>query len=269
MRAGFATPQEALVHLTWEGAAARYPDGIPDNVRADPRPRARADRRAAIRALFPHRPRHRPLRALQNILCQGRGSAANSTVCYCLGITEVDPACRRSSVRALHLRRPQRAARHRRRFRARAARGGDPVHLPALRPRAHRHRRDRDLLPRPLRDPRGRQGLRPVGRHDRRALLLDLGHGRRRGPHRRARARRHRRRQPAHEEDARARRARFSPSRAISPSMSAASSSPAAGSTRSCRSRMPRWTSAPSSNGTRTISTRSASSRSMCSGSAC
>ena len=28
----------------------------------------------------------------QDILCQGRGSAANSTVCYCLGITEVDPA---------------------------------------------------------------------------------------------------------------------------------------------------------------------------------
>ena len=28
----------------------------------------------------------------QHILCQGRGSAANSAVCYCLGITEVDPA---------------------------------------------------------------------------------------------------------------------------------------------------------------------------------
>jgi error-prone DNA polymerase len=28
----------------------------------------------------------------RNILCQGRGSAANSAVCYCLGITEVDPA---------------------------------------------------------------------------------------------------------------------------------------------------------------------------------
>src|SRR5258708_17075875 len=32
-RAPFATPQEALVHLTWEGAASRYPGGIPDNVR--------------------------------------------------------------------------------------------------------------------------------------------------------------------------------------------------------------------------------------------
>jgi error-prone DNA polymerase len=32
------------------------------------------------------------LRASRGILCQGRGSAANSAVCYCLGITEVDPA---------------------------------------------------------------------------------------------------------------------------------------------------------------------------------
>ena len=37
MRAGFATPQDALVHLAWDGAAARYPEGIPDKVRADPR----------------------------------------------------------------------------------------------------------------------------------------------------------------------------------------------------------------------------------------
>ena len=28
----------------------------------------------------------------RDILCQGRGSAANSAVCYCLGVTEVDPA---------------------------------------------------------------------------------------------------------------------------------------------------------------------------------
>src|SRR5205823_6050272 len=32
-RAGFASPQEALVHLAWEGAATRYPEGIPDIVR--------------------------------------------------------------------------------------------------------------------------------------------------------------------------------------------------------------------------------------------
>jgi error-prone DNA polymerase len=67
----------------------------------------------------------------RGILCQGRGSAANSAVCYCLGITEVDPARMNAAVRALHQPRAQRAARHRRRLRARAARGGHPVHLRA------------------------------------------------------------------------------------------------------------------------------------------
>ena len=69
----------------------------------------------------------------------------------------------RSAVRALRLGRAQRAARHRRRLRARAARGGHPVHLREIRPRARRHRRDRDPLPRAQRDPRGRQGARPLG----------------------------------------------------------------------------------------------------------
>jgi error-prone DNA polymerase len=39
----------------------------------------------------------------RGILCQGRGSAANSAVCYCLGVTEVDPARIERAVRALHL----------------------------------------------------------------------------------------------------------------------------------------------------------------------
>ncbi len=56
MRAGFATPQDALVHLAWEGAAARYPERHSGQGPQKPRPRIRADRRAAIRALFPHRP---------------------------------------------------------------------------------------------------------------------------------------------------------------------------------------------------------------------
>ena len=38
----------------------------------------------------------------QNILCQGRGSAANSAVCYVLGVTSVDPDQDRSAVRAVH-----------------------------------------------------------------------------------------------------------------------------------------------------------------------
>jgi error-prone DNA polymerase len=91
MVAGFATPQEALVHLTWEGAAQRYPNGIPEAVR-----QSLANEFALI-ALRQYAPYFltvydivRYARA-QGILCQGRGSAANSTVCYCLGVTSVDP----------------------------------------------------------------------------------------------------------------------------------------------------------------------------------
>jgi error-prone DNA polymerase len=52
-----------------------------------PRPCSRsitncADRRTGLRKLFPHRARHRALRPQPRILCQGRGSAANSAVCF-------------------------------------------------------------------------------------------------------------------------------------------------------------------------------------------
>ena len=180
MRAGFATPQDALAHLAWQGAAARYPDGIPDNVRRS------LDHELALIAKLNYAPYFLTVHDIvdyarsRNILCQGRGSAANSAVCYCLRHHRCRPARGAASVRAFHLLGSRRTARHRRRFRTRAARGGDPVHLPALRARSYRHRRNRHLLSRPFRHPRGRQGLRTVGRHDRRALLLDLGHGRRR-----------------------------------------------------------------------------------------
>ena len=54
----------------------------------------------------------------KDILCQGRGSAANSAVCYVLGITSIDPAAQRPAVRALRVGGTPRAARHRCRFRA-------------------------------------------------------------------------------------------------------------------------------------------------------
>jgi error-prone DNA polymerase len=91
MRAGFATPQDALVHLAWEGAAARYPDGIPDNVRQS------LDHELTLIGKLNYAPYfltvHHIVRYArsQNILCQGRGSAANSAVCYCLRVTDVDP----------------------------------------------------------------------------------------------------------------------------------------------------------------------------------
>jgi error-prone DNA polymerase len=90
-RAGFATPQDALVHLAWEGAAERYPEGIPDNVRQT------LDHELALIARLDYAPYFLTVHDIvryarsQNILCQGRGSAANSAVCYCLRITDVDP----------------------------------------------------------------------------------------------------------------------------------------------------------------------------------
>ena len=102
-----------------QGATRRYPDGMPDKVRATLEKELALIAKLEYRALFPHRARHRRLRAsAQDILCQGRGSAANSAVCYVLGITAVDPDADRSSVRAFHLAGAQGAARHRCRFRA-------------------------------------------------------------------------------------------------------------------------------------------------------
>ncbi len=91
MREGFATPQDALVHLAWEGAAIRYPDGIPDTVRCN------LEYELKLIAELEYAPYFLTVHHIvgyarsRNILCQGRGSAANSAVCYCLHITDVDP----------------------------------------------------------------------------------------------------------------------------------------------------------------------------------
>src|SRR5215831_9857674 len=90
--AGFTTPQDALAHLAYEGAKTRYPGGVPDKVRTTIAHELElvAQRRYAPYFLTVH-DIVRYARS-QKILCQGRGSAANSAVCYCLGITEVDPS---------------------------------------------------------------------------------------------------------------------------------------------------------------------------------
>ncbi len=88
---GFATPQEALAHLARQGAASRYPAGIPEKVRES------LDYELALIAELKYAPYFLTVYDIvrfarsQEILCQGRGSAANSAVCFCLGITEVDP----------------------------------------------------------------------------------------------------------------------------------------------------------------------------------
>ncbi len=88
---GFASPQDALVHFTAQGAATRYPAGVPDKVRL-----ALAHEIGLIGSLG-YAPYFLTVFDIvryargEGILCQGRGSAANSAVCFCLGITEVDP----------------------------------------------------------------------------------------------------------------------------------------------------------------------------------
>ncbi len=85
------TPQAELERLTRAGAARRFPDGIPREV---------ADQLAHELSLIGELDYaayfltvHDIVRFAhgRGILCQGRGSAANSAVCYCLGITSVDP----------------------------------------------------------------------------------------------------------------------------------------------------------------------------------
>ncbi|SEQ29794.1 error-prone DNA polymerase [Loktanella sp. DSM 29012] len=89
------TPQAHLEALTWAGAAARYPDGIPDQTQAVLRKELAMIQKLDIAQYF--LTIHDIIRfareeAQPPILCQGRGSAANSAVCYVLGITAVDPA---------------------------------------------------------------------------------------------------------------------------------------------------------------------------------
>jgi len=92
-------PQQQLEVLTWEGAAWRYPakdypGGVPAQVRDTlERELALIAKLALARYFLTIKDIVDFARAQQPpILCQGRGSAANSAVCYCLGITAVDPA---------------------------------------------------------------------------------------------------------------------------------------------------------------------------------
>ncbi|MES2535150.1 MAG: error-prone DNA polymerase [Pseudomonadota bacterium] len=77
---------------TYIGAHRRFQAGIPANVQQQ------IEHELALVAEMDYEPYFLTVYDIvrfargQNILCQGRGSAANSAVCYCLGITEVDPA---------------------------------------------------------------------------------------------------------------------------------------------------------------------------------
>ena len=193
----------------------------------------------------------------KGILCQGRGSAANSVICYCLGITEVDP----EKVDLLF-----------ERFVSAERREPPDIDVDFEHERREeviqyiyeRYGRDHAGLTATVICYRGRSAIREVGKvfglsDDTIGVLAGTLWGW----------------SMAGVKEKEARRVGLDPSdpklqrvmalaqesdgisRAISRSMSAASSSRDRGSTKSCRSRMRRWTIAPSSNGTRTISMRS------------
>ena len=85
------TAIEYLQQLTWEGAAGRYPDGVPDKVRRLLEHELQLIEELRYEAYFLTVWDLVRFARSRGILCQGRGSAANSAVCYCLGVTAVDP----------------------------------------------------------------------------------------------------------------------------------------------------------------------------------
>jgi error-prone DNA polymerase len=83
---------EYLKKLTWEGAIKRYSTGIPDSVQALLHKELALIDQLGFSDYFLTIYEIVDFARGRGILCQGRGSAANSAVCYCLGITAVDPA---------------------------------------------------------------------------------------------------------------------------------------------------------------------------------
>jgi len=86
------TPTSHLRQLTYAGVPRRFPGGLPEEFRHQ------IEHELALIEQLEYEPYFLTVADIvrwarsQGILCQGRGSAANSLVCYCLGVTEVDPA---------------------------------------------------------------------------------------------------------------------------------------------------------------------------------
>ena len=253
-------PQDWLEHETLRMAQQRYPGGAPAKVQA-----LLTEEFAIIRErdyacyFLTVYEVVKFARSLDPpILCQGRGSAANSAVCYCLGITSVDP----SQFNLLF-------------SRFVSAERNEPPDIDVdfeherreevIQHIYQRYGRHRAGIAATVIHYRSRSAVREVGKvlglsEDMTTRLTSTVWGSYGGS---MEARRFTDAgfDPDAPEIARLRWVvdqLLDVRRATSRSMSAASSSPKAGSTRRCRSTTPRWRTAPSSNGTRTTSTRSA-----------
>lgn len=85
------TPMEELTFLTWQGARRQFGDQVPEKTVKAIHHELSFIEQMNYAAYFLTVYDIVRFAREQHILCQGRGSAANSTVCYCLGITSVDP----------------------------------------------------------------------------------------------------------------------------------------------------------------------------------
>jgi error-prone DNA polymerase len=92
-RQGYATPQDALIAFAEAGFKRRFPDGAPEKVRRALDEELRLIGKLGYAPFFLTVDEIVKFAREQKppILCQGRGSAANSVICYCLGITDVSP----------------------------------------------------------------------------------------------------------------------------------------------------------------------------------
>ncbi|WP_076997625.1 error-prone DNA polymerase [Variovorax sp. KK3] len=88
---GGETPAQTLERKTWEGARMRYPDGMPPRVQAQVRHELELIIDLHYEMFFLTVEDIVRFAREKKILCQGRGSSANSAVCYCLGITAINP----------------------------------------------------------------------------------------------------------------------------------------------------------------------------------
>jgi error-prone DNA polymerase len=86
------TAAQYLHEQTWQGAVKRYPAGIPENVSTQIKHELALITELGYETYFLTVYDLVRFAVSRQILCQGRGSAANSAVCYCLGITAVNPA---------------------------------------------------------------------------------------------------------------------------------------------------------------------------------
>ncbi len=82
---------QKLARLTWAGLSARYPKEVPASVHAQVKKELALIAQMEVATYFLSTWEVVQIAREKRILCQGRGSAANSAVCYALGITAVDP----------------------------------------------------------------------------------------------------------------------------------------------------------------------------------